>query len=169
MPDCTNAPWLAYSSQIQKVVIEEGITHVGRGAFANCALTAVELPASIQSIESQAFANSTLPEITISRNVSLIAIDAFMGCPSDFLIRAVEGSPAARYAAEQNIRFEAIPRGPEDPPAADNYQEAVDVLFTIGMLMENFETNQVLTRAMAAQLICRLVLTPAVADALSAA
>ena len=169
MPDCSEAPWLAYSSSIQTVVMEEGITCVGQGAFAGCALTAVELPESIESIEPMAFAGSALPEITLGRGVTKIAIDAFMGCPSGFLIRGFAGSAAARYAAAQEIAFEAVAVEPEDWPIAWDYPEAVDVLFATGILMDSFDPNRSLTNAEAAQILCRLALSPEAADALTVA
>ncbi|MBR5471768.1 MAG: S-layer homology domain-containing protein [Oscillibacter sp.] len=51
---------------------------------------------------------------------------------------------------------------------SSNYQEAVSTMAVTGLLMDNFDADQPLTRGMAAQLICRLLLTPAVADTLSA-
>ncbi len=54
--DFSSVPWNAYSDQIQKVTIEEGVTNVGSNAFRDCsALTGASIPVSMTSIGVSAF------------------------------------------------------------------------------------------------------------------
>ena len=51
-----NPPWYEFSRDIKSVVIEEGITHIGKQAFAGCnSIEDVEIPNSIKSIGTLAF------------------------------------------------------------------------------------------------------------------
>ena len=55
-----NAPWYSYHSQITKVILEEGITKIGAGAFYYCsALTKVTVPNSVETIGASAFRSCT--------------------------------------------------------------------------------------------------------------
>ena len=75
------SPWikLGYSDDIQKVVIEEGVTGVGDYAFFCCSnITSVSLPQSLQAIGSGAFQYcSKLTSIDIPANVENISARAF--------------------------------------------------------------------------------------------
>ena len=59
MDDCTwYAAWDDFKDQITKLVIEQGVTTVGAGAFDNCtALTTVVLPESLETIDFWAFSS----------------------------------------------------------------------------------------------------------------
>ena len=71
-------PWRDFSSQINRVVIESGVTTVGSDAFNNCrSLTAVELPGTLTAIGDYAFAWSGIAEITIPDGVVTIGAGAF--------------------------------------------------------------------------------------------
>lgn len=56
----------------------------------------------------------------------------------------------------------------EDVGYPSNYPEAVRILANTGLLMDSFAATQPFTRGMAAQMVCRLVLGPDAADALTA-
>ncbi len=74
------APWRDdYSNNIQKVVIEEGVTTIGDYAFDFCsALTAVTIPSSVTSIGAVAFEGCTaLSSIDIPNSVTNIGLFAF--------------------------------------------------------------------------------------------
>ncbi len=60
----TIAPYaLVLNDALETVVIPEGVTSVGRGAFGNCtSLRSVSLPASLETIEENAFAGCTAIE-----------------------------------------------------------------------------------------------------------
>ena len=49
------APWNSYAEQIQEVVIENGVTSIGAYAFYGTGLTSIEIPASVEKIEPEAF------------------------------------------------------------------------------------------------------------------
>ena len=71
-------PWWEFRSQINRVVIESGVTTVGSNTFNNCDnLTAVELPDTLTAIGDYAFAWSNVAEITIPDGVVTIGAGAF--------------------------------------------------------------------------------------------
>ena len=80
----TTAPWGEYCSSIKSVVIGDGVTNIGDGAFYNCArLTSVTIPNSVTEIGSYAFYNcSVLASIAIPDSVTAINSNAFENCIS---------------------------------------------------------------------------------------
>ena len=71
-------PWQEFRSQINRVVIESGVTTVGSDAFSDCDnLTAVELPDTLTAIGDYAFASSGIDEIAIPDGVVTIGAGAF--------------------------------------------------------------------------------------------
>ncbi len=96
--------FLAIIGMIRKIVIEEGVTSIGDGAFKSCplltdvslpegllsigenafsgcnSLTSLELPDTLTNIEDQAFAGSGITEITIPKGVTSIGSEAFGSC-----------------------------------------------------------------------------------------
>ncbi len=77
-----SAPWLNYMDQIQDVVVEEGITYLGKRLFYGADnLIKVTLPDSLTSLEEGAFRECTkLKEITIPANVTTIGRVQFYQC-----------------------------------------------------------------------------------------
>ena len=76
-----NKPDYYYISEdVEKVVIEEGITHIGNYSFSNCdCLVEVVLPTTVKTIGAHAFDNST-ELVTISgegTNVASVGLNAF--------------------------------------------------------------------------------------------
>ena len=81
--DNDDAPWYEHRNAIVKVVVDEGITHIGYRAFYNCAnLTAVELPDTLISIGGGAFSQCGLTEINLPEGLKSIEGSAFYGCTS---------------------------------------------------------------------------------------
>lgn len=103
----SSQPWYSYRENITKVVVTEGITHVGKYAFAGSGeskLETVSLPSGLESIGERAFAAcpylqeaaipagvtsigegvfyecSSLESITIPDSVTAIPDDCFSGC-----------------------------------------------------------------------------------------
>ncbi|MBQ5672023.1 MAG: leucine-rich repeat protein [Oscillospiraceae bacterium] len=78
----TEYPWYNYRKQIKSIVVEEGITSFGDGAFAYCeALETVTIPDSITAIGNATFAGCTsLTAITIPKNQHIIPADLFHNC-----------------------------------------------------------------------------------------
>ncbi|MBQ7996221.1 MAG: leucine-rich repeat domain-containing protein [Paludibacteraceae bacterium] len=75
-------PWYGHRNAIKSVIIGDGITSIGKGAFYNCSvLTSVTIGNSVKSIEQGAFQNcSGLPSIVIPNSVTSIEYGAFKGC-----------------------------------------------------------------------------------------
>ena len=47
----SRSPWRAYRESIEKIVVEEGVTYIGSGAFCGCPnLTTIELPSTLQNV-----------------------------------------------------------------------------------------------------------------------
>ena len=77
-----SGPWCSRSSSIKTVVIENGVTSIGKYAFYGCsALTSITIPDSVISIDDYAFSMcSGLTSITIPNSVANIGRRAFDGC-----------------------------------------------------------------------------------------
>ena len=75
-------PWEAASDSITRVVISDGVTNVGAGAFRNCAgLEEAVLGADVTVIGAEAFAGCvSLKRITIPEGVTEVGDSAFFGC-----------------------------------------------------------------------------------------
>ena len=73
------SPW---GSSIKRVIIGDGVTEIGNGAFRKCrSLTSVTIPNSVTTIESSAFEScSSLTTVTIPNSVTTIGDNAFSGC-----------------------------------------------------------------------------------------
>lgn len=82
MPDISSGEaWSAYASQILQIVIQNGVTSIGTGAFQGSAAIGVEIPASVKTIGGSAFQNcSDLASVKISEGVESIGDNAFRGC-----------------------------------------------------------------------------------------
>ena len=86
MPDYDNyknySPWYSQRDKIKKVVIKNGVTSIGGGAFYECSrLTSVTIPNSVMSIGEYAFREcSGLTSLTIPNSVTSIGQLAFYEC-----------------------------------------------------------------------------------------
>ena len=66
---------------IKSVVIPEGVTTIGHAAFFGCALESVQMPASMTTIEQDAFSwCSSLENVVIPEGVTTIEDAAFISC-----------------------------------------------------------------------------------------
>ena len=74
-----STPWYAsHSSDIQTVIIEDGITRIGNYAFAACsAMHSVSIPDSVTEIGTDVFYNCALKSVTIPNGVTKIGEYAF--------------------------------------------------------------------------------------------
>ena len=77
-------PWYSFKENIKKVVINDGITSIGRISFYNCtSLTNITIPNSVTSVGESAFAYcKSLTNITIPNSITSIANSLFFGCTS---------------------------------------------------------------------------------------
>ena len=78
----SDRPWNAYCSSIKNVVINNGVTSIGKNAFKGCTgLTSVTIGNDVTSIGEYAFKGCTgLTNITIPNSVTSIGDLAFEGC-----------------------------------------------------------------------------------------
>ena len=79
-----NNPFKEIGSKVKTVIINEGVSSIGGGAFVHCYdLSSISIPNSVTSIGDVSFNGcSKLSEISISDNVSYIGAEAFVGCSS---------------------------------------------------------------------------------------
>lgn len=77
----TNAPWGEVQEQITSVIIEEGITGIGRNAFTGCQnITSIQLPNSVTRITDRAFYQcKSLTSIQLPENLTYIPDSCFAG------------------------------------------------------------------------------------------
>ena len=103
------AGWYVYRDMIKAVLIEDGVTSVGKSAFQNCtALTGIVLPDSVTAIGSYAFRGcSALTGATIPASVTSLGANAFAECSSGLVLYGETGSIAEAYANYYGIPFEA--------------------------------------------------------------
>ena len=85
MPDYQSRaeiPWSEDWDNVKKIVIEDGVTCIGRDAFVSCRYaTSVTIPNSVTSIGYEAFSGcSSLTSITIPESVTSIGYGAFSNC-----------------------------------------------------------------------------------------
>ncbi len=134
----TEIPWYNEKNQIDTVIIGEGITSIGEGAFSafralkkvslpesmttigECAfltcegLESVVLPDRVTSIESGAFVGcENLKTVSIPGNVFYISSDAFFNC-YELTIIGISGSYPEKYAQEMGIPFKGLRPLPAD-------------------------------------------------------
>ena len=80
--DTDDSPATQKKDNVNKVVIENGITSIGAYAFYDCSsLTSIEIPEGVTSIGEGAFYDcSSMTSITIPGSVTSIGEGAFQGC-----------------------------------------------------------------------------------------
>ena len=74
-------PWYDYSSDITRVVVEDGVTSIGQSAFEECQLTSISLPEGLTTIGAKAFYNNIriIEIVSIPQSVTSIGNSAFEG------------------------------------------------------------------------------------------
>ena len=84
----STAPWSYLDSEIQKVIVEDGVTYIGSYAFAYCtALTSVSLPASVTALGDYVCYSSNVTRIDIpATGVVSLGTDGFNACPDGLQI-----------------------------------------------------------------------------------
>lgn len=75
------APWKEYFPDIKSIVVEDGVTSIGDGAFISCPIVEIKLPSSIKRIGECAFLNcGLLQSVYMQHNVEKIEAKAFQNC-----------------------------------------------------------------------------------------
>ncbi len=128
-------PWIEdlYNETITKVIIQEGVTHIGNNAFGACYnLNYVSIPSTVTSIGNQAFyACTSLNKISIlGRNVSSVSIG------TNVLYNT-------RFAQTSGIRGEMYCYGDSTLGKAlyDNYKTFFVHKLSDGVEIKNVDTN----------------------------
>ena len=94
MPDFSSTaeqPWSSNSGQIQKIVIEDGVTNIGSSAFWDCGALSAEIAPSVTAIGNSAFRGSKIISVTIPSGVKTIGDDAFRTCQNLSSVTVCEG------------------------------------------------------------------------------
>ena len=105
----STAPWSYLDSEIQKVIVEDGVTYIGSYAFAYCtALTSVSLPASVIALGDYVCYSSNGTRIDIpATGVVSLGTDGFDYTPAGLVI-AVPAELLATYKTATNwSKYEA--------------------------------------------------------------
>jgi|GEM_PF-3964827 len=93
-------PWWSKQSEITSVIIEEGVTEIGRGAFYSYAnLTEVTISNSVRSTGAKSFLGcSNLARVTIGSVIKELSYASFQACKNlkEFTINALE-APTIGY------------------------------------------------------------------------
>ena len=94
----STAPWSYLDSEIQKVIVDDGVTYIGSYAFAYCtALTSVSLPASVIALGNYVCYSSNVTRIDIpGTTAATIGTGGFDACPEGLQI-AVPSTQLGTY------------------------------------------------------------------------
>ena len=94
---------------LSAVSLPSGLTKIESSAFNGSKLTTVTIPAGVTSIGSNAFANcSLLSFAVINGEKTTVGSNAFNNCSSSLVIACYAGSPAEKYAKNNNIKYSTI-------------------------------------------------------------
>ncbi len=104
----SDVPWYNDRSKITEVVIESGITSIGKNAFYNCHyLTDVSVPETLTSIGTYAFGLcSKLASIDIPESVTTIKSSAFTGTDANIVVN-YGGTKSAWESISANAQLSA--------------------------------------------------------------
>lgn len=133
-----NSPWWANRKNVKQVVINDGVTYIGKLAFNNCPLSEIVVPNSVTKIGAQAFMLCMATSITVGDGVTEIGDDALYCMPftldGDFVKQTVTigsgleklGNSAFAYGTIGHLTFMGpAPTSWTNPPEADKISETV--------------------------------------------
>lgn len=104
--ECTN---------LKEIKFEDGITIIPENLCNDTYIESVDIPNSVDTIDQNAFANCpNLTKITILDGVKSISKYAFTNHNSDLTIYCYEGSVAAQYAIDNNIKYVYLTKPKEE-------------------------------------------------------
>ena len=98
--ETNGTPWASYKNSITKIVLNEGLTRIGKSAFLQTAITDITIPETVTSIGQNAFWNCNTIKTEIPASVTELGETAFFG---SFDVTVSEDNPA--YCGENNIIY----------------------------------------------------------------
>lgn len=126
-----NAPWWADRMNITQVVINDGVTYIGKLAFNNCRLTDIVVPNSVTQVGEKAFMTCTASTITIGDGVTDIGDDAFYCLPytpdGTFVKQTVTMGKSVKNVGSMAFAYSCIQHLTLMGPAFESWEEAPDV------------------------------------------
>ena len=110
-----DVPWYYNRDLIKHVVIEDGVTSIGKQAFYHFEnIAEVIIPESVEEINREAFARCKfLKKARIESRDAVFGKDVFMSTAPDFEIHGYKGSTAEAYAEANGHTFVVIGTEPE--------------------------------------------------------
>ena len=119
----SGGPWYSQRGKIKTVIIENGITSIGEGAFKNCInLTSVSIPNSINRIEERAFEGCyRLLSIIVPEGVTTIDEETFSGCSGLMSIVIPNSVTNIKFAAFMGCTSLIIVNIPNSVTSIDSY------------------------------------------------
>ena len=99
-------PWESYKNDLKAIVINNGVTSIGKYAFTFCeSLTSVTIPDSVTTIGDYAFGWCTkLTSVNVGRGISSLGVKTFYEC-TNLTLYGYKNSYTETYAAENEINF----------------------------------------------------------------
>ena len=126
-----NAPWWADRMNITKVVINDGVTYIGKLAFNNCRLTDIVVPNSVTKVGEKAFMTCTASTITIGDGVTDIGDDAFYCLPytpdGTFVKQTVTMGKSVKNVGSMAFAYSCIQHLTLMGPAFESWTDAPSV------------------------------------------
>lgn len=113
MPDYSSAsgqPWLQYKSEVDNIVIEDGVTTVGAFAFSGLSPSRIEIGNDVTEIKKQAFASMRTNQVavTIPGNVKTIGAEAFISSTMLYEVTLEEGVETIGAGAFDGTGFKEL-------------------------------------------------------------
>lgn len=131
------APWKDFKGDIKKVVVENGVTkigdgafskyfmlktvtladsvkHIGKSAFAGTAVENIVLPAGLECIDASAFYDSAIRNITIPEKVNTVSNNLFFSCDllvSATFLGAIEDIEEAAFGSCRSLESVTFEKG----------------------------------------------------------
>ena len=109
-----NAPWFDHKLEIKTIVVDKGITKIGKNAFRELEnVTSVSIPEGIKSIGDEAFKYcANLKTIKLPDSLEIIGSYAFFKCKLDSLTLPDNVTEIGEYAfSDSNLSSVIIPKG----------------------------------------------------------
>ena len=125
--------FLPYYNQIEKAVVEEGITQLGNYIFQGLTkLKTVSLPETLRRIMSGAFAESGLTLVTIPASVTEIWYEAFRDCSSLKTVRFLGHAPEILMGCFEGVTATVYYPGDDKTWTNDKIQDYYDSCQIVG-------------------------------------